>query len=54
MQKVAKESFMSWNRIEEIILDVKPLFDAASDAICIQNVEGEIKSLLRKDDQTRQ
>ncbi len=39
MQKVAKESFMSWNRIEEIILDVKPLFDAASDAICIQNVE---------------
>ena len=33
---------MSWNRIEEIILDVKPLFDAASDAICIQNVEGEI------------
>lgn len=33
---------MSWNKIEEIISEVKPLFDAASDAICIQNVQGEV------------
>lgn len=33
---------MSWNDIEEIITEVKPIFDAASDAICIQNMQGEV------------
>ena len=33
---------MSWDRIEEVIAEVKPLFDAVSDAICLHNMQGRV------------
>ena len=33
---------MSWKKIEDIISEAKPLLDAVSDALCVQNNRGEI------------
>ena len=33
---------MAWSKIQEVLPDAAPLFDAVADAVCIENEEGKV------------